>query len=639
MEIAHSAGIIGSTLCLISGWLAGRTQTADFTWFHLPFSGLTWSVRVDPLSGVFLACLGIIGFCVSVYGVGYVRQYACKKSARLLVAGYLVFLASMQSVFVAGNVFTFLLSWECMSILSYLLVLYEHDRMEIQKAGFVYVAMTHVGTVFLTLAFLILAHFAGSLSFDRMTAVPMPAFAKDVVFLLVLVGFGTKAGLVPLHIWLPRAHPAAPSHVSALMSGVMIKTAVYGFLLVVFRLLGTGPAWWGEVVCVAGAITAVLGILHALAQIDQKRVLAYSSIENMGLIFMTLGASLLLVAQGATTASGLALLAALFHAFNHALYKSLLFLGAGSVLTATHCGNLNRLGGLIRTMPWTAVCTLAGSLAISAMPPWNGFTSEWMLFQSLCELAFASSSAAMQVVSALLMAVLAMTAALVATVFVRSFGTAFLALPRSAEAAAAREVSGWMRAGMVLLAGLCLVLGVTPAIALAVISPTVEELTGVRTAYGLAGLSWPIPHGAPVPISGLAVVLGFLCAFAVVSLMVAVSARGKRTLRSETWVCGGTLTPRMTYTASGYSKPIRVAFQWIFRPDRVLHQTSGSCHFPRGFSYRSRLHAFAEARLYRPTIVAAVRVSQAVRRIQNGQVQTYLTYLFVTLMAVLLLVK
>jgi hydrogenase-4 component B len=635
--IGHAAGMIASCGLVIAG-LAGLFEPPKQVLFRGVYDFTSLTFRLNPLAGFFLLLIGLVGWFVSVYGIGYTREYRGRKSVALLSAGVLVFLVTMASVILAGNVFTFLVSWESMSIVSYLLVMFEHERKEIQKAGFIYVVMTHLGTAFLTIAFLVMARYAGSSSFQSMEAIHMPLTVKTVVFLLALIGFGTKAGLVPLHIWLPRAHPVAPSHVSALMSGVMIKTAVYGFVLVVFRFLAAGPIWWGVLVALFGAISALLGVIYALGQSDQKRMLAYSSIENMGLIFLGLGVSLMLQSLHNAELAAFAELSTLVHAFNHALFKSLLFLGAGAVLSKTHTKNMDLLGGLVRSMPWTAAFTLIGALSISAMPPFNGFVGEWMLFQSGFVLATSAHSVWLRLFAVLLIGALTMTGALVAMAFVRSFGLTFLALPRSEHAKKADEVDVSMRIGMGGLAVLCVLLGIFSTQWIRILRNPVKLITG----GSLPSESWhpldSISRGT-AHVSVLGAVMIAYCAFIFTWLMLRVLGGKTSTVRRETWTCGGTLTPAMTYTASGYSKPIRVAFQRILRPSRTLNCAEGSRYFPSKLVYSSRLKAFAETYLYLPVVNMVVRISQVVRAIQNGQVQTYLAYLFVTLIVVLFLVK
>ncbi|MFB5191886.1 proton-conducting transporter transmembrane domain-containing protein [Alicyclobacillus fastidiosus] len=637
--LGHVTGILTSLGFVVSGLIGLFHPSTYVSIGHGAFAFTTLSFRMNAVAGFFVLLIGIVGLFAAVYGIGYVREYNDRKSASLLVSGVLIFIATMVSVVLAGNVFTFLVSWECMSVVSFLLVIYEHEQREVQRAGFIYVVMTHIGTVFLTISFLILAYYSNSFSFQNMDAIQMPIGMKTLVFLFALIGFGTKAGLVPLHIWLPRAHPVAPSHVSALMSGVMIKMAMYGFILVVFQYLKSGPIWWGVLVACVGAVTALLGILHALGQRDQKRMLAYSSIENMGIIFMGLGVSLILMSLHEPTLATFALLASLVHAFNHALFKSLLFLGAGAVLSTTHTKDMDRLGGIIRSMPWTAAFTLVGALSICAMPPFNGFIGEWMLFQSVFGLATSAHDPWVNVFAVLIIGALTMTGALVAMAFVRSFGTTFLALPRSEYAQKAHEVDVSMRIGMAGLAGLCILTGVFSSRLFEMFGHTVQEITGAQLAKNPMGLAFYNLGSTSAHLSILPVLFTSVAALILLWLVIRLGGRRISTVREETWACGGTLTPMMTYTASGYSKPIRIAFQKIIRPSRTLDRTEGSFYFPAKYAYISKVSSFAEVYMYQPVVQAVLRTARIVRGIQNGQVQSYLAYLFITLIVVLLLVK
>lgn len=637
--LGHAIGVVTSLGLVMSAVKAMFEPPQYVTFVDSAFAFTSLSFRMNALTGFFLLLIGIVGLFASVYGIGYVKEYAGRKDVSLLVAGALVFLATMASVVLAGNVFTFLVSWECMSIVSFLLVIYEHEQEEVRNAGFIYVVMTHIGTVFLTISFLIIARYSDSLSFNLMNTNHMPNVIKTIVFLFALIGLGTKAGLVPFHIWLPRAHPVAPSHVSALMSGVMIKIAMYGFLLIVFEFLKGGPIWWGILVSCIGAITALLGVLHALVQRDQKRMLAYSSIENMGLIFLGLGLSLIFMSLHDPILAAFSLLASLVHAFNHALFKSLLFFGAGAVLSKTHTKNMDRLGGIIRKMPWTACFTLMGALSISAMPPFNGFIGEWMLFQSAFALAMSVHSPWMGIYAVLLVGSLTMTGALVAMAFVRSFGSTFLALPRSEYVESANEVGMLMRIGMAGLAGLCLFIGIFPARWVSMLGNSIREITGMSLKmnpfqFGMNDIARADGRLLLIPVL-MTSILALIFLWGILRLV------GRRTsaVRMETWACGGTLTPLMTYTASGYSKPVRVTFQQIFRPSRTLQRTEGSEYFPSKFVYFSKVTSFAETYLYHPIIQTVLSMARLVRAIQNGQVQSYLAYLFVTLIVLLILVK
>ncbi len=407
----------------------------------LPFGVMT--LHADGLSAFFLGTISLLAAIVSVYSFGYVSDQLERRNIGFLVFLYNLFLLSMVCVVLAGHAVFFLLVWEAMSLTTYFLITYEHEDPASRRAGFLYVVMTHIGTAALAVMFLLLYAATGSFSFEafRGAGAHLPAGVQSAAFLCALVGFGTKAGIIPLHIWLPEAHPAAPSNVSALMSGVMIKTGIYGIVRVAFDFLGPAiPEWWGILLLVAAVASAVLGVLYALMEHDLKRLLAFHSIENIGIILMGVGGALLFLSLGNRPLAALALLAGLYHVLNHATFKGLLFLGAGSMVHGTGTRNIEELGGLIKRLPWTAFFFLIGAVAISALPPLNGFVSEWLTFQALL-LGFHAPDLAVKIAMPLTVALLALTGALAAACFVKAFGITFLGQPRSKEAGARARVA------------------------------------------------------------------------------------------------------------------------------------------------------------------------------------------------------
>jgi formate hydrogenlyase subunit 3/multisubunit Na+/H+ antiporter MnhD subunit len=502
--------------------------------------------------------------------------------------------------------------------------------------------MTHAGLALVLAAFLLLASGAASTAFGDLHAAAgaLSPAARNAVFLLALLGFGSKAGIMPLHVWLPRAHPAAPSHVSALMSGVMIKLGVYGLLRVGLDLLGGGPAWWGALLIGLGALSAVIGVLYALMENDLKRLLAYSSVENIGLVFIGLGAGFLFLSLGVTGAALLALAAALYHALNHAAFKGLLFLGAGSVLHATRTRDMNRLGGLIRGLPWTAACFLTGSLAIAGLPPLNGFVSEWLLFQSLLP-GIGSTVPLVAPLMTLAVGVLALTGGLAAAGFVKAFGITFLAIPRSPAAEHAHEAPRSMRVGMGILAAMCAGLGlaavlVLPALAAALAAPA--RVAPPALPLG-SGLSLLMPGGfarmSPILVAvGLALTVG--------STWLGVRVFGnRRPLRiSETWGCGRVgQTPRMEYTSTAFAEPLRRVFAELYRPtqDLSIDFHPESKYFVQSLEYRSEIVPWFERYLYAPLVGRVRRWGIQARAIQSGSAHAYLTYLVIALVGLLAL--
>ncbi|HSF02206.1 MAG TPA: proton-conducting transporter membrane subunit, partial [Solirubrobacterales bacterium] len=441
------------------------------------------SLRLDRLGAFFLLVVEVVALPAALYGGAYSRAYEGGSTLRGLGAMLNVFLLALGLVPLADNIITFLLLWEIMSVASYFLVLTESEHRETRQAGLWYLAMAHGGLVLVMVAFLLLGTSASSTGFAdlRAAAAGLPDGVRNAVFILALVGFGSKAAVVPLHVWLPLAHPAAPSHVSALMSGAMIKLGVYGLLRVALDLLGGGPPWWGGVILAVGAVSALLGVLYALMEQDLKRLLAYSSIENVGIIFLGLGAGLAFHSYGLAPLAMVGLVAGLYHTLNHACFKGLLFLGSGAVLHATHTRNMEELGGLIKGMPRTAFCFLVGAAAISGLPPLNGFVSEWLVFQALLGGAELPRPE-LAVLMPLAVGTLALASGLAAACFVKAFGISFLAIPRSPHAARAREVPLGMQLGMGALALACLALGVGASLVVPGLGSVVAGLGGLPPA-------------------------------------------------------------------------------------------------------------------------------------------------------------
>lgn len=595
--------------------------------------------RLDGLGAVFLALTSMVAAPSALYGAGYARAWDGRPA--LGQAGFMLnlFLLSMSLVPLADGTLTFLLFWEGMSLASYFLVMTEADRPEVAGAGQWYLGMTQLGLACL-LGGLLLVQAGGPGTFAHLRAAGalLPAGTRDVVFVLALVGFGSKAGLVPLHVWLPRAHPAAPSHVSALMSGAMIKMGVYGLLRIVLDVLGGGPPWWGALVIVLGALSAVLGVLYALTEDDLKRLLAYSSVENVGVIVLGVGAALLFRSLHMFPAAALALAAALFHAVNHAAFKGLLFLGAGAVLHATGTRNMNLLGGLIRGMPWTAALFLVGAVAIAGLPPLNGFVSEWLLFQSLLP-GIGAPSPLVAVLMVLALGMLALTAGLAAACFVKAFGITFLAIPRSPEAEGAHEAAWSMRAGMVALAGACLALSAGSIVIFPRLSAVAAPLAGLSAPGPLLGgdLTLRTPDNlAQMSPALVPAGLGLVVLAAWLAVRICASRRPLRV--SETWGCGRVVqTPRMEYTSTAFAEPLRRIFAEFYRPteDVSIDFHPDSRYFVHSISYRSAILPWFERYLYAPVIARVRRWSERVLTLQSGSVHAYLAYLVAALVLLL----
>jgi hydrogenase-4 component B len=459
----------------------------------------------------------------------------------------------------------------------------------------------------------------------RAAGAVLPAGARTAIFLLAFVGFGTKAGIVPLHLWLPKAHPIAPSPVSALMSGVMLKTAVYGFVRFAFDFLGTGPAWWGYVALAAGALSGLLGVLYAISEHDLKRLLAYHSVENIGIIYLGLGAALVFRAQNAPVWATLALTGALLHTLNHALFKSLLFLGAGAISDTTHPLDLEELGGLLNRMRVTGTVFLIACCSIVGLPLFNGFVSEWLTFRS-----FIAGSTLANLPAAILLplmaGVLALIGGLAATCFAKVYGVAFLGRPRSVEAADASEVAPAMCAAMAMLATACVVLGIMPGFLLRPLTTVVQQL---------------FPGSAPPEETATIAHLLPWVAGAVIALLAGLAAIRRVTRITPTWACGlPGLDSRMQYTSTAFSKPLRKVFAKVYRPDRSIEVIpAGQPYFPASISYHSARTVSFERSLYRPAVDVIVAAAHRLRRLQTGNIQVYLLYVFLALVALLVFMR
>lgn len=605
---------------------------------------LTLAIRLDALAAFFALIISLTGLAASIYAVGYMRHFDGHASIAVLGALFNAFLCAMTVVVLADNAIFFLLAWELMSLVSYFLILTEHEKAEARDAGLLYLIMTHIGTAFIVITFLIFFQSAESFSLDsfRHPKQPLPEGMRTFVFLMALIGFGTKAGIVPLHVWLPYAHPAAPSHVSALMSGVMIKTAIYGLIRVYFDFLGGQFSWWwGLTVLFVGATSALLGVMYALMEHDLKRLLAFHSVENIGIIFLAIGAGMIFQSYGLKELAALGLLAGLYHTINHAMFKALLFLGAGSLLYATRTRNIEEYGGLLRRMPWTGAFFLIGAVSISALPPTNGFVSEWLVFQNLF-LGYQLPTVFLKLMLPIAAAILALTGVLALTCFAKAFGISFLALPRSTHARHAEEVPSPMRIGMGLLATVCVGLGLAPMVVVPLLDRVVAPLA--RTSIGekmIALDGWAL---APVNVdfSSLSTPMLTLLLMALALLgwgLTTAFGRHLKTRRYKTWGCGIPLTPRMEYTATGFVQPIKRIFSTLYQPTvkletEFLHE---SRYFVKRRHFEFHIEPIFETYLYTPLVAFFMTVADRLRVIQAGGLHLYLTYIFITLILLLLL--
>ena len=518
-----------------------------------------FSLRGDALSGFFILTISVVALAVSIYSIGFTRDL---PHAGLAGFFYNILVLSLYAVVLSANLFTFLISWETMAISSYFLVTLDRSEKAF-RAGLFYAVMTHLGTAFIIALFFLLYRATGSMDFEGMKAgiANVPAGVKSVVFVCSLIGFGTKAGIIPLHTWIPRAYPVVPPQIAALMSGLMVKMGIYGIIRICMDVMGQGPEWWGITVIVVGAVSALLGILYGIIENDLKLFLAFSSVENIGIILLGVGASMMFKSNGLPVLSSVALSAALFHVFNHALFKGALFLGAGSIIRGTGSANMEEMGGLLKRMPFTGLFFLAGSLSICALPPFNGFVSEWLTYQSLL-LGYQSPSVTAKIVSPLGGAALALTGAIAAAGFVKAFGISFLGMPRTSQAREAKEVSLSMLTGTALLAIPCLLFGLFPGPALSLLAPAVYALTGASTALVQHGVLGVGQTSASLSPEALLVTMAVALIAALVFIRI---VGGKRkTVSADSWDCGiRGLTPRMQYTATAFTKPLRIIYKRI----------------------------------------------------------------------------
>jgi hydrogenase-4 component B len=630
--VVYSACLLVSLTGLTAGLaelLAGSRPTLTLP-LGLPWIGARF--QLDALAAFFLAVINLGAAGASLFAIGYGRH---EETPGRVLPFYALFLAGMNCVVLADDAFTFLVSWEFMSLSSCALVMAQHREPENVRAGYIYLVMASVGTAALLLAFGALAGADGGYAFSVIRATPPGAAVATLVFCLALFGTGSKAGLVPLHVWLPLAHPAAPSHVSALMSGVMTKVAVYAFVRIVFDLLGTPAWWWGMVVLAIGSCTAVMGILYAMLQHDLKKLLAYSTVENIGVIFAGLGLALAFRANGMALPAALAATAALFHVFNHSLFKSLLFFGSGAVLNATGQRNMERLGGLIHRMPHTAFVFLAGCVAISALPPLNGFVSEWLTFQAILlspelpqwGLKFTVPAAG---------ALLALSAALAAACFVKAFGVTFLGRARTPAASQAYEADRFSLAAMYVFAALCLLAGILPGLVIDALAPVVQGLAGARMP---AQMSSPWLSIVPViesrsSYNGLLVfVFGLLTASFAAYTIHRVASNAIR--RAPAWDCGyPDPSPVTQYSADSFAQPIRRVFGTVvFRASERVEMPPPVD--PRPARLTVQLHDLIYEWLYAPIALGVTFSAERLNHLQFLTIRQYLSLVFCALVSLL----
>jgi hydrogenase-4 component B len=623
-------GLITALFCVIN---IGQAPSSAMLPLGLP--DLPFHLRVDALSGFFLTLLGVCVFGVSLFSSGYFREWRGERLAFAALC-YHFFIAGMSLVLIADDALVFVIAWEVMALSSYFLVTVDHHEAQNRAAGFLYLLIAHVGALCLLFCFGVMQDGQGDYTFAAMRDAQLSTPWNTVAFLLALLGFGAKAGLLPLHIWLPEAHPAAPAPVSALMSAVMLKTAIYGLLRVTFDLLDAQLWWWGALILGVGLLTALFGVLFAAVQSDIKRLLAYSSIENIGLIAVALGLTILFKAFNMPLLAALSLTAMLYHALNHMLFKSLLFLGAGAVMHATGNRHFAGLGGLIHRMPWVASVSLIGILAASGLPPLNGFVSEWLLLQSFL-LTPGLPHSYLNMLVPVAAAAIALAASLAAYVMVKFYGLVFLGQPRGSVLPDAHPVDGWRKSGMTWLALLCVLFGIFPMWIIEVIDHVTVSLIGVTLAPTAAKTGWLlITPVSPARASYSPLIFMLVTVLTTVGTYLLVRKYFRRaTRRADAWDCGYPLqTSRMQDTAEGFGQPISQIFEPAFEIERALPDPADLHPV-----YRKRQTDRFRRLFYQPIEDVIDWFSRLAGRLQHGRIQWYLFYTFATLLVLLVFVR
>ncbi|MBK5960046.1 hydrogenase 4 subunit B [Rhodoplanes elegans] len=627
------AGVAGTAagLSVLSGAPAVLDVAGPFPFAH-------FVIRLDALAGLMVAVISALAAVAAVYSLAYVREYTGRGVGAM---GFFLnlFVGAMVLVVVADNAFWFLVFFEMMSLASYFLVIFDQDE-EAVSAGFVYFLVAHAGSVAIMAAFYLLANGAGgSFDFAAFRAARPAEPIASIVFLLALAGFGAKAGMIPLHVWLPRAHPAAPSHASSLMSGVMIKIGVFGIVKVGIDLLGGGVLWWGVLVLALGAISSVLGVVYALAEHDIKKLLAYHSVENIGIILLGVGTGMIGLAAQQPLVAVLGLMAGLYHLVNHAVFKGLLFLGAGSVIYRMHTKNMEEMGGLARAMPWTSLCFLVGALAISAIPPLNGFVSEWFTYQALFAAAL-DGTFLVKFATPIAATMLALTGALAVMCFVKAYGVIFSGAPRSRHAEHAREVPAAMVIGMVVLAAACVALGLAAPLVAPVIGGVAAATLHMPVAV-LADGALVVPGDPARAVLSTPLIALLLIAAAVLplALMAAWSAARAGVRRvAAPWACGYLPDGHMAVSAGSFAQPIRMFFRPLYavRKDVAVVSTAISHRFESVVAQARRSEPLFDRTLVAPVIDAVTGIGRRAQTLQNGDFRIYCLYIVGALVALLL---
>lgn len=596
---------------------------------------LVWNIRgglpFDGLTAYFLFLLFLGQGIASIYGMSYMKEYEGKKSLITFSLAWLAFLGSMAGVLVVNHGFYFLFLWELMSLFSFFLVVYEHEEKTNRRGAFIYFVMTHLGTVFLITAVLYLYSKTGSFAYGEWAAIApeLGQGERNILFLCFLVGFGTKAGLVPFHIWLPYAHPVAPSPVSALMSGVMVKVALFMMIKMVWLTLGPVELWWGVLLLVLGALSAFVGIIYASVEKDVKGLLAYSTVENIGILTLALGTAMIAHAYGFSQIVTLALVAFFWHSLHHLLFKSTLFMAAGNIIQATNTRKLDEMGGLLKKIPKTGLGAIAGGMGLAALPPLGGFWGEWLLLHSLWKTSL-QVEGVLKLVLPLVIGVVALVSALALATMVKWFSGAFLGQPRSSNAEKAKELPWQQTAAMGIAICTALVCVLWPQGLLKVINIPLQVFG--NTSYSTVSFMT-----LPLFADFFSLVTSYALLIVLFVGILFLISKGKQRKIGKTWNCGTPLNSRMQYTSLGVTMPLQIVFRNIvaFRP--VIHKNHGkSPYILRSLHYQSRTGEVAEDVLYRPFTKLFLWCAQRIRVLQTGSIHLYLAYILITLIIVLI---
>lgn len=624
-------GLCSAIPVLLSGHIQLYTTQGIF-----PFAA--FSVRLDMLSAFMVMVISLLVIVCSLYSIAYVREYEGRGAGSM---GFFMnlFIASMVGLVVMDNAFYFIILFEAMSLASWFLVISEQDE-ESVSAGLLYFFIAHAGSVLIMIAFFLMWRESGSLDFASFRHLKLSPAMASVVFLLAFFGFGAKAGMLPLHSWLPRAHPAAPSHASALMSGVMVKIGIFGIIKVGIDLLGTPQLWWGIVVLGFGAVSSVLGVLYALAEHDIKRLLAWHTVENVGIILMGVGVGMAGIATGHPVLAAIGLLGALYHLLNHAVFKGLLFLGAGAVIYRLHTRDMEKMGGLGKLMPLTALAFLIGCMAISALPPLNGFISEWYTYQSLFSMSH-DGTFLMRISAPIAIVMLALTGALAAMCFVKVYGVSFCGGPRSEKAQQAREVPWPMTAAMLLLALCCVALGLGASVIAPVISRVAMSLAGTHDVAVTQG-SLLIPAQASQAMLSPALTFILLAALPVLPLLIWLGVKGNQPAfrrGGQPWACGYAWEPLMSVSAGSFTQPLRSMFSTLYRLRKQLDPSPLLTRaLQAATAGATAIEPFWDEKIIYPLVRVIRRIGTQVQRLQSGDFRLYCLYVVAALIVLLFVV-